>query len=55
MKTITQIHSIAVVGAGTMGAGIAQLAAQAGYETILYDVSATAVRKGITGITNNLA
>ncbi len=55
MKTITQIHTIAVAGAGTMGAGIAQLAAQAGYKTILYDVSATAVRQGISGIESNLA
>lgn len=54
MKTIEQIHSIAVVGAGTMGAGIAQLAAQAGYNTILYDVEDKALRHGIDAITDNL-
>ena len=35
----TDIHHIAVIGAGTMGAGIAQLAAQHGYQTLLYDVN----------------
>ena len=31
-------EKIAVLGAGTMGAGIAQVAAQAGFETVLYDI-----------------
>ena len=31
-------EKIAVLGAGTMGAGIAQVAAQAGFQTILYDI-----------------
>ncbi len=33
-----EVKTILVVGAGQMGAGIAQVAAQAGYETLLYDV-----------------
>ncbi|MCB0077898.1 MAG: hypothetical protein KDD73_10845 [Anaerolineales bacterium] len=33
------IHHIAVIGAGTMGAGIAQLPAQHSYQTLLYDVN----------------
>lgn len=37
-----------------MGSGIAQLAAQAGYETTLYDVSREAAEKGFSGIQNNL-
>ncbi len=32
------IEKIAVLGAGTMGAGIAQVAAQAGFQTLLYDI-----------------
>ena len=36
---LDDIQTIAVLGAGTMGAGIAQLAAQHGYETVLYDVA----------------
>ena len=31
-------EKIAVLGAGTMGAGIAQVAAQAGFDTLLYDI-----------------
>ncbi|MDN4164638.1 3-hydroxyacyl-CoA dehydrogenase NAD-binding domain-containing protein [Cytophagales bacterium LB-30] len=40
MKSLEDIHRIAVIGAGTMGQGIAQVAAQAGHEVLLYDVSA---------------
>ncbi|HWO41921.1 MAG TPA: 3-hydroxyacyl-CoA dehydrogenase NAD-binding domain-containing protein, partial [Candidatus Eisenbacteria bacterium] len=40
-------EKIGVVGAGTMGAGIAQVAAQAGYETLLYDISPEFVEKGL--------
>lgn len=35
---LADIRHVAVLGAGTMGAGIAQVAAQSGYEVILYDV-----------------
>ncbi|MCB0252930.1 MAG: 3-hydroxybutyryl-CoA dehydrogenase [Anaerolineae bacterium] len=35
----TSLHSVAVVGAGTMGRGIAQAAALAGYPVTLYDVA----------------
>ncbi len=38
---------IGVVGAGTMGAGIAQVAAQAGFETLLYDVKQEFIDKGL--------
>jgi 3-hydroxybutyryl-CoA dehydrogenase len=37
---------IGVLGAGTMGAGIAQVAAQAGFETLLYDISQEFIDKG---------
>jgi len=36
---------VAVIGAGTMGLGIAQIAAQNGYKTILFDVNETALAK----------
>lgn len=36
---MSTIQSVCVCGAGTMGAGIAQVAAQAGFHTILYDVN----------------
>lgn len=38
---------IGVVGAGTMGAGIAQVTAQAGLETLVYDVSQEFIDKGL--------
>jgi 3-hydroxybutyryl-CoA dehydrogenase len=43
---MTQIRSIAVLGAGTMGHGIAHAAMSGGYETRLYDVSVPAVEQG---------
>ena len=42
------ILSIAVIGAGTMGAGIAQVAARSGYRTCLYDTDPDAVTRAIT-------
>lgn len=40
-------EKIGVLGAGTMGAGIAQVAAQAGFETFLYDISQEFIDKGL--------
>ncbi|MFI0898017.1 3-hydroxyacyl-CoA dehydrogenase family protein [Streptomyces sp. NPDC020983] len=41
---------LAVVGAGLMGAGIAQVAAQAGYEVTLRDLTEQALTRGTDGI-----
>jgi 3-hydroxybutyryl-CoA dehydrogenase len=41
---------IGVLGAGTMGAGIAQVAAQAGFDTQLYDISDEFIGKGLERI-----
>jgi 3-hydroxybutyryl-CoA dehydrogenase len=41
---------VGVVGAGTMGAGIAQLAATAGARTLLHDPVAEALQRGLEGI-----
>jgi 3-hydroxybutyryl-CoA dehydrogenase len=49
-----EIESIAVLGAGTMGHGIAQVAALAGYRVIMRDVSLEAVAKGVRAIERNL-
>jgi len=51
---MSSIQSICVCGAGTMGAGIAQVAAQAGLHTILYDVNKEMLAKAETAIRNNL-
>ncbi|HSE56368.1 MAG TPA: 3-hydroxyacyl-CoA dehydrogenase family protein, partial [Nocardioidaceae bacterium] len=42
--------TVAVVGAGLMGSGIAQVAAQAGYDVVLRDVSTAALDRGLAGI-----
>lgn len=44
------IKRISVLGAGTMGHGIAHAAASAGYETVLYDVSAESLEKALNAI-----
>ena len=49
------IHAIAVLGAGTMGHGIAQVAAAAGYAVIMRDVSPEALDRGGQSIERNLA
>jgi 3-hydroxybutyryl-CoA dehydrogenase len=46
--------TIGVCGAGTMGSGIAQVSAMAGYDTILYDVDAAMVGKAKAAIVKNL-
>ena len=46
---------VMVVGAGQMGSGIAQVCAQAGYETLLNDISPEFISKGLNGIEKNLA
>lgn len=42
---------IAVIGAGLMGSGIAQVSAAAGHEVVLRDVSDAATARGLAGIT----
>ena len=44
------VKTLAVVGAGQMGAGIAQVAAQSGVTVVLVDMSADYVAKGLAGI-----
>jgi 3-hydroxybutyryl-CoA dehydrogenase len=48
------INSICVCGAGTMGSGIAQAAAQAGIYTILFDLNPSVIQKARSGIEKNL-
>jgi len=44
------VGRVGVLGAGTMGRGIAQLAALGGYETVLYDVAPTLAEAGAEGL-----
>ena len=48
------IMSICIIGAGTMGSGIALVAAQGGFATTLFDVNATMLDKAATVIKANL-
>ena len=49
------IKTIGVVGAGTMGAGIAQVFAQAGYAVRLVDLAQAVLDRGRKGIEISLA
>jgi 3-hydroxybutyryl-CoA dehydrogenase len=48
------IQKVAVVGCGLMGSGIAQVCAQAGFPTVVREVSAELLAKGLQGIERNL-
>jgi 3-hydroxybutyryl-CoA dehydrogenase len=48
------IEQIAVIGAGTMGNGIAQVCAVAGYQVLLVDVSDAALERGVATLSKNL-
>ena len=41
---------VGVIGAGTMGSGIAQVAAQAGHSVVLLDMRRESVDRAITGL-----
>ena len=45
---------VAVIGAGTMGSGIAQVAAQAGHSVVLFDTRREAVDKALAGLRKTL-
>lgn len=49
------IKTVGVIGAGQMGAGIAQVIAASGYKTILWDASPQAVERGVAGIDSRLS
>ena len=49
-----EIKTIGVVGAGQMGNGIAQVAAQSGLGVVMSDIADSFVQKGLTAISKNL-
>jgi 3-hydroxybutyryl-CoA dehydrogenase len=51
---VKEIKTVAVVGAGIMGAGLAQLFAQNGYEVRLHDVSGDALERAVKRARQNL-
>ena len=48
------INTICVIGAGTMGSGIAQVAAQNGFYTLLFDINSEVLEKATLSIQKNL-
>ena len=50
-----EIRKVGVLGCGLMGSGIAQVAATAGFETIVKEVSDDLIAKGFGGIEKSLA
>lgn len=55
MKELSQVRRISVLGAGTMGHGIAHVAALAGFEVVLRDLEADRVAAGLGKILETLA
>ena len=51
---VQPIHTICVIGAGTMGSGIAQTAAQSGFYTLLFDINLQMLEKAKAGIEKSL-
>src|SRR3972149_4910590 len=48
------IQKVFVIGAGTMGNGIAQVSAQAGYDVTMSDIKDEFIKKGLAAIDNSL-
>ena len=49
------VQQFTVIGAGQMGSGIAQVAAQAGLQVKLHDIEDAMVQKGLQGIKTDSA
>ncbi|MFB6071452.1 MAG: 3-hydroxyacyl-CoA dehydrogenase family protein [Halobacterium sp.] len=54
MRDLADIQTVGVVGAGTMGAGIAQVAASNGYDVVMRDVEPEYVERGFESIEDSL-
>jgi 3-hydroxybutyryl-CoA dehydrogenase len=54
LEGLVEIKTIGVVGAGQMGNGIAQVAAQSGLQVVMCDIADGFVQKGLTTISKNL-
>ncbi|HWZ27800.1 MAG TPA: 3-hydroxyacyl-CoA dehydrogenase NAD-binding domain-containing protein, partial [Gemmatimonadales bacterium] len=52
---MSEIKTVGVLGCGLMGSGIAQVAATAGYRTIVRDVAVPVLDKAKAGIEKSLA
>ena len=52
---MVNIDTVAVIGSGTMGAGIAEVAASHGHPVLVYDIDAAAISRAIDGIRQRLS
>ena len=52
--TAHEVQTITVLGSGTMGLGIAQVAAMGGFHTILFDIDEAQLRKAVERVHKNL-
>ncbi len=50
----TPIHTVGIIGAGTMGNGIAQACAVSGVNVVMVDISEAAVQKGLATVAGSL-
>jgi 3-hydroxybutyryl-CoA dehydrogenase len=55
MRALSDIQTVGVVGAGTMGNGIAQVAALTGYDVVMRDIESSLVEQGIDAIDDSLS
>ncbi|NBW98686.1 hypothetical protein EBR03_03860 [bacterium] len=49
------IQRLGVIGSGTMGNGIAQVAAASGYDVVLFDISSLQLEKAVQAISKSLS
>jgi 3-hydroxybutyryl-CoA dehydrogenase len=55
MRGLADIDTVGVVGAGTMGSGIAQVAATAGYDVVMRDIEQSLIDEGFDRIDDSLS
>ncbi|UIO99216.1 3-hydroxyacyl-CoA dehydrogenase NAD-binding domain-containing protein [Halobaculum sp. CBA1158] len=55
MRELSAVETVGVVGAGTMGNGIAQVAATAGYDVVMRDIEPEYVENGFDSIESSLS
>ncbi|KAB1196337.1 MULTISPECIES: 3-hydroxyacyl-CoA dehydrogenase family protein [Haloferax] len=55
MRGMNDIETVGVVGAGTMGNGIAQVAAMSGYDVVMRDLETEYVERGLSAIDDSLS
>src|ERR1700733_8638116 len=51
---LAMIEVVGVIGAGTMGNGIAQISAAAGLQVVMTDISEAAVQRGLSTVGSSL-